>query len=206
MTERKMTPKGFMSKIGSAKSAIAFLKEHRDYLVTGELSEITSPIVAKYEAGAVLATPTLSDLRDAVWSHIKATETAKAEKSLSRKAPEEKPYLASVLDPIGQIVYRTNDNGELVEITKGFDSYVDAERWLDRQLVEHAGPNDHGEVIWALCPEKLESLKVRTVSRDDAMARVFRSKGGPVTKKPASPGALSSRMRVNESHAKFSAG
>ena len=207
MVERKMTPNGFVSKLTSAKSALGFLAAHREYMTTGEIAPIVSPILAKVDSGALMPTPALQEIKDAVWASIQAAAVAKAEGSLIKSESEggiEKPYLASIRDELGRLQYRTKDDGEEVPLEKGFDMPQDADRWIDRMLVA-SSPDCHGERFWANAPG--EDQRLVMTHRDDAMYRTYRPGRSADCKGGAkSAGKLSWGVKCEQTRSYFSKG
>lgn len=209
MTEtkkRNMTPKGFIGKLRAAKSALGFIEAHREYMTTGELSPITSPILAMVESGKLMPTPALSTIQDMVWNHIMLQDQAKAEKSLlPKEGAAPKNFIAQILDELGRVQVRTKDNGEEESLEKDFDMPQDAERWVDRRLVEGA-PDWHGVITWLKCPEKLDP--VRSISREESMGRVLKAPRMALHKtvKVGASGGLGFGCKVKQDTAKFSRG
>lgn len=210
-TEKPMTAKRFLRLLGGAKSAIGFIAAHREYLVTGELADITSPIVAKVDEKAIMPTPALQEIQAVVWAHCMAVDMAKAEASIlksstsSGSTKEPLPFEARIIDTAGNIQFRTTANGEEKELRQTFNMPQDAERWVHRQLFDGA-PDWTGEITWALCPEKLVDFKVRKIARETAIQVTLRKGPGPVMHKTGATGGLSSKMKCKPFTAKFSHG
>lgn len=202
----KMTPKGFLKKLNSkaALSALGFLAAHREYLTSGELADILRPIVEKVDNGALLPTPALSQIRQAVMDHILAAEVAKAEKAIEKaNAPggtgsASKPFQAVILDVAGRVQTYIDSQGKEKEYRQNFNLPQEAERWVDRRLVDGA-PNWHGEVMHNGAPWD-------TIERDQSMARLFKRPLSPVMKKPPTPGKLSGHIKIRAKHHSFSQG
>lgn len=208
MTERKMSPKGFLHKANGKISADAFLKQHREWLTTGELAQFTSPILAKLDAKESMPTATLEQIKSVVLSHHLAVEIKKAEVAMD-KAQEpgtSKCYLATIRDSEGNICTRVTEKGETEDLQKSFDLGSDAERWTDRRLYHGASDwfgviemtkmfNAHGEPISSV------------IKREDAMARIDKKVKGPVVKaQPKSTNSLGFGVKAKQSHASFSRG
>lgn len=203
MTERKMTPKGFLHKTTTkaAASASAFLATYREYLTTGEVAEVTSPIIAKLDAGLILPTPCLQEVKNAVFAHMLELDSRKAEKSLEKAqtAREPKAHVAMVFDETGTIATRINSKGEEEDLIKEFDMPQDAMRWIDRRLVESA-PRSYAVM------DHTKTDQETIVSRDSAFERVFRGNKGAVCKpqKKSTPrlkfGVKASQDRAHFSH------
>lgn len=207
-TQRAMTVKGFLNKLSGARSAIAFIEAHRQYLTIGELAPITSPIVAKVDRREVMATPALNEIQQAVFAHMMAEDLSKAEASLLKSnepTKEPKPYEARLCDENGNTMYRQDPKGEWVEITSSHDLGQRAEGWADRTLVEHGEPRSYVEIVWTKCPDKLPGLKVRRIERDGAMSRELAPKGG-TTGGRTGGGDGAWRMKAVQTKAHFSKG
>jgi len=143
---RVMSPKGFLHKANSAKSALGFMDQYRQYMLTGELASVLSPIVFKVEEGNLLPTPALAEIQNAVFHHIVALETSKAMASMERSnAPKKikierepripKNWLATILTASGEIATRINSKGEEEELSKEFDDASSADRFCVRRAI-----------------------------------------------------------------------
>lgn len=196
---RKMTAKGFYKKLNSkaAASALGFIAAHREYLMSGELSELTKPILDKIDAGELYPTPAILELKQVVACHILNMEKAKADKAIERASRNSgrssKAFEAVILDSVGRIVL--DDDGK--DLRKTFDKPQEAERWVDRRLFEH--PNTIGEVIHHGSPWE-------TIERDDSIARILKRPKSPFMKRRPNPGNLSGRMKASETKVTFSKG
>ena len=203
---KKMTPKGFLKKLNSkaAASALGFLAAYRDYLTSGELADTLRPIIKRIDNGALLPTPALSEIRQAVMDHILAVEIAKAEKAIAKaNAPggtgsASKPFQAVILDVAGRVQTYINAQGEVKEYRQNFRLPQEAERWVDRRLVDGA-PNWHGEVMHNGAPWD-------TIERDQSMARLLKRPLHPFMKKSPTPGKLSGQIKIRAKHHSFSQG
>ena len=150
-TERKMTVKGFLRKVETSKlSASAFLAAHRNFLETGELAEVVSPILRMHddEKAELLslksdtegpAVKYLSLVKDAVFSHHMQAEVSKAERRIAESEANPssavpKNWLVTVFDAKGNIVL--DKDGK--EITMSFELASAADRWADRRLFDGA--------------------------------------------------------------------
>lgn len=208
MTERKMSPKGFLHKANGKIGAAAFLAQHRAWLETGELALFTSPILAKLDKGEVLPTPALSEIKQVVLAHHLAEETRKAEESMARAdAPKvRKNYLATVYNAKGEIQTRIDAKGEEKDLRESFDSSTQAEGWADRRLFE--GAPDWFAVVEATKMFNADGHPLSTtIMRDDSIARILREKRGPVMKsKPQSTGKLSFGVKAKGDVVRFSHG
>jgi hypothetical protein len=189
-----MSPKGFLHKASGKVSAGAFLAQHKEWLTTGELAAKTSPILAKLEAGELLASPALDEIRNVVLAHHLEAEVRKGEEQMAKAEAKEagggssKPYLATILDSEGNIpeeyVEKTDPDtgavtGEWKSLQKAFDLPQRAEGWLDRKLFDGA-VDWHGEVASTLMTGK-DGLPITTqVSRAEAIARILKRPKGAV--------------------------
>jgi len=177
MNTRKMSLKGFLAKTQSkaAANAIGFLSQYREWLETGEVAHITSPILAKLDAKEILPTPALKEITTVVFAHMMAQETVKAEKSVAKSLAEkpkvEKRVVATVYTAKGEIAL----DSEGKEIQAGFDMGQDAERWADRRLVESM-PGCICKVVHTSVKDRNGAPMVTLVTREEAFARVYKGK------------------------------
>jgi len=208
MAERKMTPKGFLHKANGKVSAEAFLKQHREWLLTGELAQVTSPILAKLDAKESMPTATLEQIKSAVLSHHLAVEITKAETAMEKASEPKtsKAYLVTIRDAEGNVCTRVNDKGETVDLRQSFDLGSDAEGWADRRLFD--GFSDWFGTIEMTKMFRADGTPItNVVLRQDAIARILKVKKGSVMKsKPKSTNALGFGVKAQQSVAKFSHG
>lgn len=204
MSERKMTPKGFLHKATTkaANNATAFLAAHRAWLETGEPADLTSPILRKLDDKALMPTPALEEIKNAVLCHFLAQETKKAEEAMA-KANEpkvQKAYEATIFDANGNVATYVNAEGETKELRQSFDLSQEAERWCDRRLFDGA-PDWHGEV------HSTKGLPPIHVLREDAIARILKKPKGPaVHTKGVSTKRLGFGVKAKGDHFHFSKG
>lgn len=218
--EKKMTPKWFLHKASTkaANSAIAFIAAHREFLETGELAEVTSPILRLLDEKQVLPTPALALITQAVLSHMLAVEVAKADRQIRDQMRAEesgeakgfrtrKDWLAVIKDAQGNIVETENTVGDLKELQQGFDMAAQAERWVDRRLFDGA-PDWYGEVSHTTLTSAKDGLPLTIrVERSDAIARILKKPKGPtVHRRAQSTAKLSFGVKIRESRSTFSHG
>ena len=204
---RNMSPKGFIHKATIAKSAIAFLTAHREYLTNGELAPITSPIVAKIDNGEVMPTPGLSEIIKAVFDHNLAQETNKAKAAMvkANEPKEVKAVLARILNGKGEVVTVTGEDGKETLLEQDFDSLSDADRWCDRRLFDSAS-DCYGEVIHTKIVIKGKHMTTR-VNREEAIARILRKpKGAVLAPQKKGTNSLGFGVKCSQDVAKFSRG
>jgi len=209
---RNMTPKGFLSKATKPNiSAAGFLAQHREYMLSGEMSIVLAPIIAKVDAGEIVPDMAVSKIADSTMHFIIASNILKGQKAMKAQepgAPKEsrgsrkaKDWSAGIYNSADDIQIRVKDNGEEEEMYKEFDKSSDAERWVDRRLALDCGPDCYGEVIHT------SSKRRNVVLRDDALARFYkRPKSAVMKSQPSGGGSLSFGVRVKESKATFSKG
>lgn len=201
--ERKMSPKGFLAKTQTkaANSAIAFLAQYREYLVTGEVKDRTSPIIAKVDAGELLPTPALREIQFAVMTHIIESDVAKADKAATEGAAKttRKSWKASIYDAAGVLQTRINSKGEEEDLVKGFDLGQEADRWADRRLME----GTHG---WYAIVEHTVIANVSSrIERGDSMARLLKQPKGPaIHQKGKSTKTLGFGVKAKQTRVTFS--
>ncbi len=166
MAERKMGPKGLLQKANSAKvSAIAFFEAYREYLLTSEVSYVTAPILQKVDAGEVMPTPALTELKQAVMGHIMLVDLLKAKESIenaSKPSQSKKPFSAVIRDGSGNILL--DEKGK--EVKQNFDLPQRASEWCDRRLFEQSS-DCFGEVFH-------RGVHYEFVNRDDSLARILK--------------------------------
>jgi len=198
-TSKKMTAKGFYNKLNSkaAASALGFIAAHREYLMSGELSELTKPVLDRVDSGELFPTPAISELKQIVAGHILAMEKAKADKAIERSSRVStrtaKAFEAVILDNAGRIVL--DDEGN--DLRKAFEKPQDAERWVDRRLFDN--PNTVGEVLHNGSPWE-------TIERGDSIARILKRSKRPFMKKSPTPGKLSGQIKIRGKSQSFSMG
>lgn len=208
--ERKMTEKGFLHKCTTkaAASAGAFIEAHRQFLKTGSLATVTEPILAKIDSKELMPTPGLQEIRDVVFAHMMAKEIERAEESLERTNEPRIPknWCAAIYDKNGSPLTKLKGEKE-IELVEEFDHPQDADRWVDRRLVD-GEPGCFGVVHHTTLVGKNGDLISSTILRGDAFARVFQKKRQPVLDKPKSTGGggLGFRPKAQQSTAKFSHG
>lgn len=176
---RAMSPKGFLHKTTTkaAGSALAFLATYREYLTTGEVAIATSPIIARMDAGEILPTPCLEEIKAAVFNHMIAADALKAEAAIEKQQEPKKtkPHVGMIYDETGAIATRINNEGEVEELIKAFDLPQECQRWIDRRLVE-AAPRSYATL------DHTKTAQQETISRDEAFERIYKEKRGPVMK------------------------
>src|SRR5277367_643076 len=140
MSDRKMTAKGFLAKTNTkaANSAGAFLAQYREWLTTGELADMASPILRKMDDKELMPTPALKLIAHAVMAHIIAVDQNKAEVAIEKAAEpsKPKPWMAQIQNAEGEVCTKLNTDGEEEELVKGFEHPQEADRWVDRRLFE----------------------------------------------------------------------
>jgi hypothetical protein len=200
-SKRNMTPKGFIRKVTSAKSAIGFIDQYRNYMTTGELAPILSPIVAKVDSQELLPTPALNEIGNAVMNHILAEASAKIEKiNESKRNLKPKNWIAAIYNSQNILQTYTNNKGEKKELIKDFDVSHEASDWADRNLIECA--SDCFAII-----QHNHSYTKEIILRADAFARVFTKKTLPVISiRSKTTNSLSFGTHVKRSRVSFSKG
>ena len=214
---RVMTVKGFLHKANgkAANSAGAFISAHRAWLETGELSEVTSPILRLMDSGDMFPTPALEEIKLAVLTHSIRVNAEKAERELMASLDKEnspsgnrttKNWVATVYNAKGKIVMQENAKGELVELQQNFLLASDADRWIDRRLFE-GEPDNFGVVSHTKLTGKDGTALSTTIMRQDAIARILkRPSQGAAKKVGVRDGKLSFGVKAHQSHCHFSHG
>lgn len=200
MSERKMTEKGFLNKAGGKVSAAAFLAQHREFLTTGTLASLTSPILAKLDSGEILPTPALGEIKSAVLAHMVAKDIAKGEARAERAERTEKPYTATVYDAEGNVCTRTDAEGEIKALVSNFDDAYKAEGWCDRRL-DAEGPGAYALLVHN------GTGRTDRIERDESIGRLYGGRRpSPVMKQQGSGGSLGWKMKAKGDHFHFSRG
>jgi hypothetical protein len=202
---RLISPKGLLHKANIAKSALGFLAANQEYMRTGELSSVLTPILDQVDAGDILPTPALSLIAEATINHITAVEQRKLLEAKERGfAPQKSSanWVATIYDSKDQVATRIKENGETEELMKGFDKAGDADRWMDRHLSSsEVESGSYGKIAHS------HSSVVSLVNRDDALMRFFKAGKSPIMKvQGKSSGSLTNKMRVKADRSTFSAG
>ena len=208
--KRPMTPKMFLFKAGTkaANSAIAFIQSYRSFLETGELCEVTSPILARIDSREIMPTVGLEEIKAAVMAHSIRKNAEEAERKLMASLDAEsaggssKNWISTIFDSKGQVVL--DKDGK--ELSMSFDLASMADRWTDRKLFESA--SDTFGVIQSNRLFRANGDPISTVvMRADAIARILKIKKGPMSKKTGSrDSALSFGVKAHQDHAHFSRG
>lgn len=206
-TERKMSPKGFLAKSNgkAAASAIGFLAAYREYLLNGEVSYATRPIIDKLDKGELLPTPALTEIKVAVMGHIMATDLLHANEAAEKAqnptvSKTSKPFVAVIRDGSGRIIQ--NDKGE--DMRQTFELPQRAQDWCDRRLFESTS-DCFGEITHTKASNPAHAVDL--VNREDSIARILKRPGRPVIKvnSPAQT-KLGFGVKAVQSKAAFSRG
>lgn len=205
---RNMTVKGFLHKASgkAGASASGFLTQHRGWLQTGEIAEVTSPILRLLDEGQIYPTPALDLIKEAVLAHHLQREVEKAEARMAEaqdpSSHSSKPWVATVYTARGEVVQ--DKDGE--DLTKSFQMAHHADRWADLRLVE-AEPDTFVTVVHTSLMRADGSPISSVILRGDAMARILRSKKQPAMRRTTGAAQkLSFGVKVHESRATFSHG
>lgn len=204
MTDRKMTPKGFLHKTTTkaAHSAAAFLQAHRDFLTTGELASVTSPILRKVDDGTLMPTPALQEIAAAVMGHIISSDIQKLDDKINNppQSATPKSWIATVYNATGVIQTRINAKGEEEELVKDFELGQEADRWADRRLFE--GASD-----WYAEVANARVNLMNRVERSDAIARILKQPKGPsIHQKAVTTKSLGFGVKAKQDRSSFSRG
>ncbi len=208
--KRNMSPKGFLHKTTTkaANSAEGFLAAHREWLLSGEIGVLTRPIFSHLAAGTILPTPALEQIKEVVFNFMIASEVAKGEDAMLKRAEAEAPanWTATLYDRNGNICTRKNDEGKILDIQEGFDLSQEADRWMDRKLFE-GPPDSFGVIQHATMTNKHgEPLSV-VVMRGDAIARVLKQpKGAACHKAKKTTPRLGFGVKASQDSCHFSRG
>lgn len=209
---RVMSIKGFLHKstTKAANSASGFISQYREFLTTGSLAEVTTPILVKLDAGELMPTPALQEIRNVALQHMLQLDVQKAVAEITSTEEIKEPgtsknYLAHIYDANGNTCVRVNAKGEEEYLIKGFDDGERAKEWVDRRLFE--GASDwYGEFTHQKITLKGNPWTVR-IERSDAIARILKAKKKPVIRQPkTTTSKLSFGVKAVQSRASFSRG
>lgn len=205
---RAMTERGFLHKASGKVSAIAFLTTHREWLLSGELAPLTSPILVKLDRKEILPTPALESIKGLLLSHMMAKQASKAEDAIlnPKEAPAPKPWMATIYNGKGEVQTRIKEDGEEETLQKGFEHASEADRWSDRRLFD--GASDWFSVVSHTTILNGEGEPLSTIiMRDDAIGRMLKAPKGAVCKPQSkTTGKLSFGVKVTNDRAVFSKG
>jgi hypothetical protein len=204
---RNMTERGFLHKASGKVSAVAFLAQHKAWLMTGELGELTAPILAKMEQGEILPTPCLEAISSIVLGHMVAKDAAKAENALlNPKVAKVMPWMATIYNAAGEIQTRVKEDGDIEDLQKGFEKSSDADRWVDNRLFDGA-PDWYGVVAHTSIINRQGDPLSTIILRDDAIARKLKMPKGAVMKAHSqTTDKLKFGVKVKNDRAVFSKG
>lgn len=205
-----ITIKGFISKASGRVSAVAFLAAHREFLTTGELASVTSPILVKLDKGEIMATPALQELCRVMLDYHLNAEITKGSSAATKpaKEPTSKAYLVTVYDGKDQVCTRFKevrdpDTGAIEEVEEdlihGADSLQAAEGWADRRLFD-------GAPDWYAVVASTKGSMRFVVRRDESIARILKRPHFAVHKVNKGDGRLGNKMRVKGDKVTFSGG
>lgn len=201
-TKKILSAKSFLRKTNTkaAHSALAFINQYREWLVTGELAQATTPIIKKLDDNELLPTPALREIQVIVLSHILAKDAAKLEEIHNPKVNKENCWISTIYNSDGEIQCRVKTNGDTEELIKKFDLSSDADRWSDLRLFDSTA-DCYAEIVH-------NKLKVKTIiMRDDSISRILKKKKSAVSKiNPTSTKFLKFGTKCKEDKAVFSRG
>lgn len=207
---RVMSPRGFLHKSNgkAALSAMSFLAQYREWLLTGELATVVSPILLQVDLGELMPTPALRQIQAATLAHIMCKDNKpKAErvkKAVEAKEPKEEKeakqgWVCTIYDAKREIQTRVNAKGQVEDLVKVFDNASACDRWADRRLFEGA-PDWFAELTHT-------KLSVKTmVLRDDAVYRLLKAPLGAVCHKKSMSSTLGFGVKSRNDISHFSHG
>lgn len=174
---RAMTAKGFLHKASKqgVRSAEGFIAQHREWLTTGTLAEVTLPILVKLDAKQIYPTPALEMLSAVVLGHHLSKETAQQEAVEEETAParSSKRWTATIYNAAGEVQTRITASGDVELLEKSFDLSQEAGRWCDRRLFDGA-PDWYGVVVSNYMVNAHGEALSTIIMRQDALARILK--------------------------------
>jgi hypothetical protein len=199
----KMSLSGFIKKASSVKasvSAAGFLAKHREWLLKESGCAEAIDLIEKIDNQMLMPTMGLEEIKKAVFNHLMIKEQERGIKALENRneraarASSTNGFKAKILNEKEEI--ELDNEGEGLE--KVFKKPQEAERWCDRRLVECVncfGVIEHRGECWDV------------VTREDAIARMFKKKGAPVCRVSSkSTGKLSFGVHAKQDRCVFSKG
>ena len=206
---RTMTIKGFLhkSQTKAANSASSFLQAHREFLLTGTLAKATYPIIQRIDAGSLMPTPGLEEIRVAALNHMLNREVEEAKTIIEHQDDVQtgKDYIATIYNAKGEVVTYIDAKGEEKEMVNTFDDGEHARGWCDRRLVD-GEPTWHGEVTHQKITVGGEPWTFM-VERQDSLARILKNKKRPVTTQPkTTTSRLGFGVKAKQDRSSFSRG
>jgi len=201
-----MSPKMWLhrSQGRAALSAKGFLDQHRQYLETGELAEVASPILRLLDDKKLMPTPALEQIQQAVVTHLIRKNVEEAEKSLinarANGSNTNKHWVASIYNSKGTLQTRISESGKVIFLEERFELASDADRWTDRMLFDAAS-----DCFATISHDTLNCST--TVMRSDSIARVLAKGKQPFSKRVGGRDSkLSFGVKAVQSRASFSRG
>lgn len=192
-----MSVKNFLDKSFKAMfSAAAFLSEHKNWLLNGEVSTYTKDILTKLENGEITPVIALNEINKSLM-HLQLKSPAKTKTTVSTKKKfSNKNYVVCIFDKDNNIL--SNDEGE--DLIKGFDHSLRAHDWAYRNLCD--APNES----YAVVSNTIGGVSMN-VSQRMAYSQMFKPKTSPFSRKKfPSSSSLGFNAKVKNDVAKFSHG
>lgn len=196
MSQRNISIENFIKKATKTAGAEGFLSQYREYLKTGEVAAIATPILAKIDSGNLNATSGLEEITNAVFAHMMVRNIKKVEQKVAKanQHSSKKSVLAKI---------RSHRGGDITE--EYFDLHQEAERWVDNRLYE-GYPGSYGEIIHTKILIKGKP-QTTTISREESIGRILRKPKGAASKRVgAATGSLGFGVKTKTSHSHFSRG
>lgn len=204
-TTKPMTPQMFLQKAMQKKalaSVQGFLDAHKDWLVTGQLSNVTSPIIRQYVQKEIEPASAFKSIVKVVSENMLVENVIK-ESSVSgsyvvtcyKKIVNEETKQESEV-----VLTRINKLGDEVEISQGFEQPQRADNWAITRLVEDCPPEAYAKIVSSV------SNKEWILTRARAMSIFFTDKKKKVGPKPPSTSRLGFGVKVHGDRCHFSHG
>lgn len=139
----QMTLKGFLHRSKGKVSSIAFLSQHKEWLLSSEVKDLISPIFSTIDNGELMPTLALNNIRQVIYDHMivrKNEEFKNLEDKNRRKyfAKKEGKFVVTIFDAQKKVVLEKKPTGWF-ELVKSFELPQDAQRWADRKLINNVG-------------------------------------------------------------------
>lgn len=201
----KISIKSFINKANSPKlntnpTVAGFLNKYREFLTSGELTNLTAPFISQVDAGELEPISALNSITDAVFNHMLALADANHGRVSKPKAKKRAPSV-----PKNYLAVAYYESGEIFK-SDDFAFPQEAERACERWLIA-AGPNAKGIVESTRMKDRHGNPLRTYISRTDAFASNYKKKRSPIMRgRPKSSGGLRFGVKTNPSYSHFSKG
>ena len=221
--KRAVTIKSFIKGASSPRiSAQAYLEAHEEFLSSGELAPLVTPIIAQVKERKVMPTPALVHIQQVAFDYMMESEKRKALEKLAATASGNKldkhtahrvrstaSQTSVVYDKNGNILTAIDERtGEEYDLIKDHDLFQNAQGWCHRRL-DQCEPNAYA-IITSNKVITSKGVMTTRIERGTAISALLKRKpgmGAQISKSaPKSTSRLGFGVKCNPSKATFSAG